>query len=90
MAEGWREFLSALQQYPAIAGQYLELDDERVVVQLHDISGRGKTSGLELRDIQRKRVNLFHLRDGEVTRLVVYFEGDPALAELGLAQQRRS
>ena len=47
MAEGWREFLSALQQYPAIAGQYLELDDERVVVQLHDVSGRGKTSGLE-------------------------------------------
>ena len=60
MAEGWREFLSAWQQYRAIAGRYLELDDERVVVQLHDVSGRGKTSGLELRDIRGKRVNLFH------------------------------
>jgi hypothetical protein len=49
MAEGWREFLSAWEQYRAIADEYLELDDARVVVLLHDVSGRGKTSGLTYR-----------------------------------------
>jgi hypothetical protein len=85
MAEGWRGFLSAWKRYRAVADEYLELDDERVAVLLHDVSGRGRTSGLELRDVQGKRVNLFHLRGGKVTRLVIYFEGERALAELGIA-----
>jgi hypothetical protein len=33
-------------------------------------------------------VNLFHVRDGKVTRLVIYHEGERALAELGLSERR--
>jgi ketosteroid isomerase-like protein len=84
MAEGWRNFLNAWEDYRAIADEYVELDDDRVVVLLHDVSGRGKTSGIELRDVRGKRVNLFHLRGGKVHRLVIYFEGERALADLGL------
>jgi hypothetical protein len=32
-------------------------------------------------------LNLFHIRDGRVTRLVHYWDGDAALADLGLAPE---
>jgi ketosteroid isomerase-like protein len=46
--------------------------------------GRGKTSGLELGQIASKVASLFHLRDDKVTRLVVYFDRERVLADLGL------
>ena len=90
MAHGWREFLSAWEDYRAAADEYIELDDERVLVLLRDVSGRGKSSGLKLSDVRSTRVNLFHVRDGKVTRLVIYFEGERALAELGLPSGGRA
>jgi hypothetical protein len=47
MAEGWREVLSAWDDFRGEAEEYRELDDERVLVLTRN-SGRGKTSGLEL------------------------------------------
>jgi hypothetical protein len=67
--------------------EYRELDDERVLVLLHG-GGRGKTSGLELSQTGAKAVNLLHIRGGKVTKLVIYFEGEPALADLGLASEQ--
>jgi hypothetical protein len=36
-------------------------------------------------DLQAKWANVFHLRDGKVIRLLLYYDRDRALADLGLA-----
>jgi hypothetical protein len=61
--------------------EYRELDDERVFV-LDRLSGHGKISGLEIG--QAKTATLFHVRYGKVTRLVLHWDRDRALADLGL------
>jgi ketosteroid isomerase-like protein len=86
MAEGWRDFLSVWDEYRAQPNEFRELDSERVLVLLR-VSGRGRISGLELGQLQRTGANMFHVRGGEVTRLVIHFDGDRALADLGLARQ---
>jgi ketosteroid isomerase-like protein len=58
-----------------------ELDDERVLV-LGRVSARGRSSGVE---IAQRRASVFHVRDGKVIRLVMYWDRDHALADLGLA-----
>jgi ketosteroid isomerase-like protein len=84
MAEGWREWLGSWQDFRvAEVGEYRELDDERILV-LHRFTGRGKTSGLEVEEMQAKGASLFHIRIGKVTRLVAYTR-ERALADLGLA-----
>ena len=45
------------------------------------IAARGKRSGVEVR---AEGADLFHLRGGKVTRLVIYFDLQNALADLGL------
>jgi ketosteroid isomerase-like protein len=86
MAEGWREVLSAWEDWRDEVDEYRELDDERVLV-LARKSGRGKTSGLELGQIQTKSAGVFHVRGGKVTRLVFYFDRKRALADLGLVRE---
>jgi ketosteroid isomerase-like protein len=89
MAEGWREFLSAWEEFHQEADDYLELDDERTLV-FFRFSGRGKTSGLELGQMRSKGAGLFHVRDGKVTRFVGYLDCERALADLGLASEADS
>jgi ketosteroid isomerase-like protein len=84
MAEGFREWLSAWEDFRGEAEEYRELDGERVLVLLR-FSGRGKTSGLELGQMRAKGANVIHVRDGKVTRIVAYFDRERALADLGLA-----
>jgi ketosteroid isomerase-like protein len=86
MAEGWREFLSAWDEHHVETDEYRELDAERVLVLGH-FSARGKTSGLEVGEMRTKGANVFHVRGGMVTRLVIYFDRDHALADLGLAPE---
>ena len=64
--------------------EYRELDEERILV-LVRWSGHGKTSGLELRQMGAMGANLFQVRGGKVARLVFYWDGSRALADLGLA-----
>ena len=88
MARVWRDYLSAWEGYRAEpAEEYRELDEERVLVLEKGFLGRGKTSGLALRQIGRTSgANLFHIRGGKVARLVVYAGGrELALADLRLA-----
>jgi ketosteroid isomerase-like protein len=87
MAGAWRDLTSAWEGLRAEADEYRELDDERVLVLLHHSSGRGKTSGVELRRVQEKGADVFHISGGKVTRLVIYLERDRALADLGLAPE---
>ena len=65
------------------ADEYRELDDERVLV-LIEFRGRGKASGLDVEQLGTKGADVFHLRDGKVMRLVLYWDRDRAFADLGL------
>jgi hypothetical protein len=58
---------------------------ERVLVLVHS-TGRGKSSGASLEQIQAKGAELFHVRGGKVTRLVIYLNRDDALAGLSLSE----
>jgi ketosteroid isomerase-like protein len=85
MAEGWRDVLGAWESLRGEVEAYRELDADRVLV-LFRYGGRGKTSGLELGHVGAKSAQVFHVRDGKVTRLVTYWVRDRALADLGLAE----
>ena len=83
MVEGMADFLSAWENYRVEAEEYRELDQERVLV-LHHFAGRGKTSGVDLRNIRAEGASLFRVRDGKVVRLVNYIDRARALADLDL------
>jgi ketosteroid isomerase-like protein len=83
MAEAMREFLNVWKGLRSEADEYRELDDERILVLL-EFRGRGKASGLDIEQLGTKGAEVFHLRDGKVTRLVLYWDRDRALADLGL------
>jgi ketosteroid isomerase-like protein len=85
MAEGWREWLSAWEEFTIEVDEYRELDDQRVLV-LNHVSGRGKTSGLDLGQMGTKGAALFHVREGKVTRFVFYWDRERALADLDLEE----
>ena len=90
MAEGYRDWMSAWEEYSVRAEDYRELDAERVLV-LTLIRGRGKASGLELgHDLRDSGAAVFHLRDGKVTRFIMYTDRDRGLADLGLAPEADS
>jgi ketosteroid isomerase-like protein len=87
MAEGWTGFLNAWENWRTWADEYLELDGDRVLVLAH-YSGRGKASGLELAEVYTQGgASLSHIRDGKVVRLIVWFEREHALADLGIASE---
>jgi ketosteroid isomerase-like protein len=83
LAEAWREFLDTWVGWRVEAEEYRELDDERVLVLIR-IRGLGRSSGLPVDEISASGANLFHLRDGKVTRLALYWHRDRALADVGL------
>ena len=85
-AKGWREWLSEWEGFHAKADEFRELDAERVLA-FGRMSGRGRMSGV-VGDTEI--VNLFHIQDNKVTRLVLYSNRERAFADLGLAPQARS
>ena len=85
MAKAMRDFLSTWDEFRSEAGDYRALDDERVLVLIH-WSGRGKTSRVELGQVATKGAELFHVRDGKVTRLIIYWDREQALADIGLSE----
>ena len=61
------------------------LDDERVLV-LTRLSGRGKTSGIELEQMQAKGADILQMRDGKVIRFVLYWNRAKRSPILGLSE----
>jgi ketosteroid isomerase-like protein len=84
MRDFWREFLSNWEDWRVEADEYRELDGERVLM-LNHFSGRGKTSGLEVGQMRSEGAGLFHIRRGKVTRVVLYWDRERALTDLGRA-----
>jgi ketosteroid isomerase-like protein len=83
MGAAFRDWLSAWEDWDAVAEEYRELDTEHVLV-LTTGTGRGKSSGLGVGQLYAHSANLFHVRDGKVTRLVIYWDRDRALSDLDL------
>jgi ketosteroid isomerase-like protein len=83
MSEGFLDYVGAWAGYGVTAEGYLEPQDGRVLA-LVRLSGRGKTSGLDLGQIGPHAANVFDIRDDKVTRLVLYVDRDRALADLSL------
>ena len=72
-------------ELPRRGEEYRALDGERVLVLDHR-TGHEKTSGLELADTTTRGGTVWHIGDGKVTRLVLFFDRDRALADLGLKE----
>ena len=85
MVEGWRGFLDAWKDFRAEAEEFRDLEGGRVLA-LVQFSGRGRTSGLDVGQMQSRGANLFHLRDGKVTRLSTYMNRERALQAAGLRE----
>lgn len=82
MAEAWRAWLGAWEGFHQEPEEYRRLDEERILVSFR-VSGRGRTSGLDLARMNPRLAGLFHVRDGRVTRFVGYSDPERALADLG-------
>ncbi len=80
---GIREFLSAWEDFRITAEEYRELDDGRILV-LDRRSGRSKATGLDLATMHTQGARVFEIREGKVTKLVLYLDRERAFADLGL------
>ncbi|MGO8907492.1 MAG: nuclear transport factor 2 family protein [Solirubrobacteraceae bacterium] len=80
-----REFLSTWDHLRTEAQEYRELDDERILVFIHN-HGRGRTSGMEIGQLMgtAEGANVWFIRDGKVVKVVMYWDRARALADLGL------
>jgi ketosteroid isomerase-like protein len=78
----WRDFLAAWGDYRAAADDFRELDAERVLV-LVTTHARGRASGLETEG-GTKGAHVLSIREGKVATLVLYWDRERGLADLGL------
>jgi len=83
MSRRYGDFLRGFKTFRAQPERYLVVDEHRILVLVRN-SGQGRTSGLEFG--QRSVANLFEIEDGLVTRLVIYWDRNRALANLGLSE----
>jgi|SRR5271166_3519356 len=81
----WREFLEAWEGHHIEVDEYRELDATRVLI-LGAFTARGKASGMDVEQLRTTGANVLHLRDGKVIKLIIYFDQEHALADLGLEE----
>src|SRR6185437_13720853 len=85
MAAGWREWLSAWKDLRIDVERYIELDDGRILVLTRGVA-RGSASGLDTDEMRSEAAALIHVRDGRVARLIISWDRDRALADLGVTE----
>jgi ketosteroid isomerase-like protein len=83
MAGRYGDWLTAWEGFRAEPEEYIVVDGRRILVLVHN-TARGRSSGLELE--QRSVANYFEIEGGRVTRLVLFWDRDRALASVGLAE----
>ena len=86
MAESFRSNLLGWKDFRIEADEYRVLDGERVLV-LTRTTAHGRAGGLVVGQMRARGAVLYHVRDGQVTRLVYYWDRERALADLGLAPE---
>jgi ketosteroid isomerase-like protein len=85
MAEGWRSFERAWESLRVELIALRELDAEHVLSTVRFV-GRTRGSELELEQVPTLQGCVLQLRGGRVTKLVLYWHLEQALADLGLAE----
>jgi ketosteroid isomerase-like protein len=89
MAEAWRDFITAWEDWRVKADEYRDLGGEGVLV-LESRSARARLSGLEVGRTTGQTLSegasTFYIRGGKVTRFVTYFDREHALADLGFKE----
>ena len=83
MWRAWRDFLSAWLDYRAVAEEYGELADGRIVV-LTAFHARGRASEIEVRQVLARGASVMRIDDGKVTKVVLSYSRDRARADLEL------
>jgi hypothetical protein len=86
MTEFWREFLGIWEDWRVQADEYRELDGERVLM-LNQLQRAREDEWSRDRADARGGSGVIPRRNGKVTRVVLYWDRDLALADLGLAPQ---
>jgi ketosteroid isomerase-like protein len=76
----FRDWLSAWESWMVTATDFIEVDENRVLVPL-DVRARSKTHQVEM---PIEGANLVTLRDGRLTRLELFFDRAQALEAAGL------
>lgn len=85
IAKAWSDFLAVSEGYRHEATEYRELDGERVLVFVHRTERAVSSRRLSrLLPAQADSAGVFHLGGGKVRKLVIYWDRERALADLGL------
>ena len=79
----WHEQLRPWDDLALEAYEYRELEDGRILA-LHHTRGAGKASSVE---VHAEGAVIFRVEDGTVAGLVIYWDRDRALADLGLSPE---
>ncbi len=78
----WRDWLSAWESWVVTPAEFIDVDEERVLVLL-DIRARSKRHQAEM---PTESANLLTLRDGKLTRLELFLQREEALEAAGLSE----
>jgi ketosteroid isomerase-like protein len=78
-------WLNSFADFRLLTERVIEVDKQRVLALTH-VGGQGKTSGLNLALAGSAFAHLFELRGSKVATLVVYFDRDRALTDIGIEE----